>query len=796
VKIALESGAQIAWTGSVSLDPVRIEGDVQASGPLIALAHRYLRDRLRFDEAEGGFELRGHYLVEQAPRAGLSVALRDLGLRVADLRLSAESAPDFLAWKALDVSGVQIRWPQAEAELHAVRLDGLHVAARRDAQGTLDLATLLAPKSEPAATAAAPSASETLAPSASPAWIVRIGELALHGASAELGDASLTPPAQLSIAALEGSLRDIRNEPGAKIELDALARLGGGGVLHAKGELGVLPAVRVDAEVTADGVQLSQLQPYLRSIARIGIRGGALSIEGHLASDDAEPARFDGAVRVTDLDTRDLARDEKLIAWSELGLDDVQLRVGERSAQISRIRLVKPFGRIYVARDKTTNLGALLVEPSKPAATANGRPAREGEKSAATPSEPAQKPFRVRIGSVLVQSGEANYTDLSLPLPFAARVRDVNGRVTTIDTGSAAPTKLGFEGKVDPYGLARVQGMLRTNAPTELADVSVIFRNIEMPALSPYVVEFAGRKIARGKISVDLRYQLHDRKLEAQNKMVIDELELGDKVPSPNAIDLPLGLAVALLEDANGRIDLDLPVSGSLDDPQFRIGPVIWKAFVTLITKIATSPFRLLGSLLGVESDDFGKLEFEAGRSDVLPPDREKLARVVEALGKRPNLSVEVPAVVDPRADAAVLRRARVDSLVAQALSPGGKTPSGRDLEKRTRRVVEELYVRQLPDAPLEAQRARFVAVPPDDPKASPRLDEVAYVDDLRAQLAAAQEIADADLTALAQARAEAVAAVLRESGALDAARVKLGARRDVEARAGEWVGAELGVSN
>jgi hypothetical protein len=155
-------------------------------------------------------------------------------------------------------------------------------------------------------------------------------------------------------------------------------------------------------------------------------------------------------------------------------------------------------------------------------------------------------------------------------------------------------------------------------------------------------------------------------------------------------------------------------------------------------------------------------------------------------------LNVEVPAVVDPEADAVVLRRARVDALVAQALAPDG---SGRNLDKRTRRAVEDLYAHQFPERALDAQRARFTAVPPDDPKASPRLDEIAYLDDLRSQLATAQEIADSDLAALAQARAEAVVAVLHESGALDAARVRIGGRRSVEARDGEWVGAELGVS-
>jgi hypothetical protein len=400
--------------------------------------------------------------------------------------------------------------------------------------------------------------------------------------------------------------------------------------------------------------------------------------------------------------------------------------------------------------------------------------------------------LRVRIGRILVRDGETDFTDLSLPLPFAARVRDMQGELSTIDSSSAAPSRIRIEGRVDEYGLARVDGQLRVSSPTDLADIGVLFRNIEMPPLSPYTVKFAGRRIARGKINLDLRYRFEERRLVGENRIVIDELELGEKVPQPDAMDLPLGLAVALLKDANGRIDIDMPVSGSLDDPQFGIGRVLWKAFVNLVTRIATSPFRLLGGLVGREAEDLGTIEFAPGRADLLPPEREKILRVAEALGQRPSLAVEIPPVVDPEADAAVLRTARMQEIVDREIGASGKAPTGRALEKRTREVVESLFGREVADEPLDTLRARFTAPPPDDPGGRPQLDEPAYLEELRTRIAQRQVISADDLALLGNQRATGIRDGLVTGGQVPAARVRITGARQASARDGSWVPVEL----
>jgi hypothetical protein len=221
---------------------------------------------------------------------------------------------------------------------------------------------------------------------------------------------------------------------------------------------------------------------------------------------------------------------------------------------------------------------------------------------------------------------------------------------------------------------------------------------------------------------------------------------------------------------------------------------VLWKAFVNLITKIVTSPFRLLGSLIGVESEEFGKIEFSPGRADLLPPEKEKLARIAEAMGKRPEIGVEIPAALDPEVDAAVLRTFKMEALVEQELAASGKPESGRGLEKRTRKVVEGIFERQFPAQPLDAIQGKFQTAPPDEPQGKPRLDELAYLDELRGQIAASQAVSDEELGALAAGRAAAISAELTASGRVPPERVRIGERKDVKARDGQWVPAELGV--
>lgn len=788
IAVTLEGGTTLKVNGDLALTPLRAGGEFRLDGPFLGTVHRYLRENFAFGVAGGQTTAAGRFSVAAQPDGSLEAAVTGLGVKFSDVVLTAPQAPEFLRFAEFALAGGELRWPAAEVSAESVVLRGLKVTARRARDGTIDVAGLLAPRTTPAAAQAAP-APAPAAPEATGAespFTVKLARVALEDLAADFTDEGPATPGRLAIADLDLTLRDVTAADGAAMPLELAVAFGAGGTLTAKGTVTALPELLLDADVRLDGVKLAVTQPWVSDIARIGIRGGELAVDGHVASGPQESLAFDGDVRVTGLDTRDLVKDQKLLGWQELGVDDLQFFLDGNRAKVTRVRVVKPFARIFIAQDQTTNVDALLLEPP-PAAAGAAAP------GATAPAAGPAPPFRARVGKVVVTRGDVDFTDLSLPLPFAARIKDLAGEVTTIDTRSTAPSRIALEGRVDPFGLAKVDGQVRVSDPTQLADIAVVFRNIEMAPLSSYTVKFAGRKIAGGRINLDLRYQLTDRRMEGANRIVIDELALGEKVEHPDAIDLPLGLAVALLKDADGRIDVDMPVSGSLDDPEFGVGKVLWKAFVNLITRVATAPFRLIGSLLGVGSEDLGRIDFPPGRADLLPPEQEKVGRIAEALAKRPALVVEVPAVVDADADTAVLRRQRMEALVEEGIVASGGA-SGRGLEKRTRKVVESLFMAAWPGEPLDAVQARFQAPPADDPEGRPRLDELAYLDALRGRIAEAQPVGPDDLAALGTARAAAITAELTTVRQVPAERVRAVGAREVKLRDGQWITAEIGL--
>ena len=263
-----------------------------------------------------------------------------------------------------------------------------------------------------------------------------------------------------------------------------------------------------------------------------------------------------------------------------------------------------------------------------------------------------------------------------------------------------------MDGRVDRYGMAKISGVIRPNDFGRSSDVDMVFHNVEMKNLSPYSGKFAGRLIKSGKVSADLKYQIHDYKMIGDNKILIDNLVLGKQVDEPGAANLPLDLAIALLQDAQGRIDIGLPVTGDLKDPQFSIGPLIWKAFTNLITKAVTAPFRALGSLFGGEGENFDAVAFDPGSADLLPPEKEKLLKLADALKNRPQLKLVIQGRYSPDADGKELKDLSIRRMVATRR--GAKVGPNEDpgpldfTDSKTQDILEELYRERFGKASME----------------------------------------------------------------------------------------------
>jgi hypothetical protein len=366
-------------------------------------------------------------------------------------------------------------------------------------------------------------------------------------------------------------------------------------------------------------------------------------------------------------------------------------------------------------------------------------------------------------------------------------VHSLNGVVAGLGSDPETRATAKLDGRVDEFGQVKVDGALSAFHPKVFTDIKVVFRNVPMNTLSPYSATFAGRRIRAGTMDVNLEYRIDRSALEGDNKVVLQQLQLGERVESPGATNLPLDLAIAILSDAEGRIDIELPVKGNVDSPEFSYGHLIWQALVTVITKIVTSPFRALGGLFGGDAESLQAIAFEAGSDIVLPPEREKLKRVAEVLAKRPRLKLTVHGGYETKVDGEALRSLRVRQDLAQRLDAKlkpGEDPGPVALDQaKTQRALEALLAeRGGAKAVEELQTSYEKTTGKKAQRANPVLAFVgrgspdrAFYEAVFRRLVEIAPLPDTAVTALAQRRGEATARALKEGAGPAAPRVEVG---------------------
>jgi len=423
-----------------------------------------------------------------------------------------------------------------------------------------------------------------------------------------------------------------------------------------------------------------------------------------------------------------------------------------------------------------------------PAEVAHGKPARgrstRAAASASTPavaptstsaaaSGPAAKPMPMAIKKIVLHGGQANFADLSVTPNFATGIQKLEGSVLGLSSKANSRAKVDLHGSVDAFSPVAITGEVNVLSAALYTDLSLSFRNMELSTFNPYSGKFAGYNITKGKLTTELHYKVVGRKLDAQHHITIDQLEFGAKTASKDAVSLPIKLAVALLKDRNGVIDLNIPVTGSLDDPKFRLGPIIWKIFVNLLEKAVTAPFAMLGALFG-GGPNLQFIDFQPGAAQLDAAGADKIRAVVKALNQRPQLKIEVPIAAISELDRPALVEAQFEAQIrsAQSAKAGGKksaaeAPAFEELDPAAKlKLLSKVYAEKVGG---EAKFPEAVT----GLKSKPEIT-AAKIDFLVQELHAHIAIGAADLTALAEQRAKAVQHDLLTDTQIDPARVFL----------------------
>ena len=833
-----ESDEQFDWKGHIALAPiVSSDGEFTIADLRAAGVGEFLGEALPFNLANGLIDLGGRYRMALGAATEAELTLPTIELDELALRARGIDQ-EWIRIPTIVVSETAVRLPARSVTIGRVAATGLTAQAWLDTDGTINLTKLFA-SSEPAAGApAAPQDADDVAPAiaqasaavppdpGSPAavdaddadWTVTLAAVELENARIDFEDRSIAPGTKFELSPIEATLTNLSLDQARPVPVTLTAKLDGTAALKAAGTL-VPEPLAADLDVELDALDLRKLQPYVAQTAELTIRRGRAQATGKLtiSPPDSKKAdlEFAGNVIVRGFRSIDNALEEDFINFERLELRRLRYAMGPDSLSIDRAAVRKPYARVSISPNQVLNVAAVfdpqgtaaaLAEREAQAAAQAAEASAPKDRKARRARKPAQKakpapPPRevlvetglpIRIREVRIESGQMNFSDQFIKPNFAADIEELNGSMTGLSTDPNSHAIVDLKGRVGEFSPVTIAGEVQLFAFDRHTDLGLKFENIPLPVFNPYSGRFAGYNIAKGSLTTELQYLIEERKLNAKHHIRIDQLEWGEATESKEAVPLPIKLATSLLKDVDGVIDLNVPISGTLDDPKFRIGPIVWQIIKNILVKAVTAPFRLLGSLFkGAEEAQF--VQFAPGEAALDPAIAEQMAALAKGLSEKKEIKLDIPlgTVADLDRPALVERRlsSEVDAAARKRLrireDDESAPPPLASLEPRQQVKVLTDVVEKLTGA---APHVPETAEPPEGTsrKDAKAMEQTAMLQSLEQQARAAIVVDPGELERLGQARGEAIQSALLASGELEPDRVFLARNDKVSAQDGK----------
>jgi len=467
-------------------------------------------------------------------------------------------------------------------------------------------------------------------------------------------------PARLDLTGITLDAKNISNVSCTNLTAELSLRWNRDGSIWVATTVSLLPPT-ADLWLNLNRLDLGTLDPFLEPKLNLYILGSRVGLQGLISlrtpPDGLPQAAFLGEARLDDFHTVDGVVAEDLVKWDSIGFKGIEADLNPQMVYISQIDVNNAYARLVIESNKTINLlNALRMTGTNLLAT------NETE-AAATPAAPgANVPLpQISIGAVVITNTAVSFTDRSLQPNVNLAIQSVNGSIAGLSTEQLQHADVALNAVIDGVGPASITGTINPFSGTLTNNIKVSVKDMDLTAASSYSGKFAGYGISEGKLNLDLTYELIGKKLKSKNVITLDQFTFGDRVDSPDATHLPVRLAIAILKDRDGKIVLDVPIEGSLDDPKFRIGKVVQRAIVNILEKVASSPFSLLGAVFGGGGEELGYEDFAPGSMVLTADDTKKLDSLAKGLYERPGLSLEISGSIDPDGDHEGLRRAALD---------------------------------------------------------------------------------------------------------------------------------------
>ncbi|HQR77703.1 MAG TPA: DUF748 domain-containing protein, partial [Burkholderiaceae bacterium] len=798
-----EGGGTTSLDGEVGLAPLGGQLALAMRNTRLRAPARYLANVIN-GTLDGSSDVDG-VLEFAAAQPAVTVLLRDIKVRGKDISLRGPkgSGADFdLA--GLTIDGATIDLTGRRITFDKLSLDAPRTTLRRLPDGGINWQQVLRAKP----VTAAGSATSATTDSSTPPWKVMLKEASITRGDVRLEDQAVDPNVKVRTSNIAGTVRNVVSDGSERAELALRTTFGSGGTLSVQGGARWNPIVS-DLRVDARNLDVSAVRPYLAARLNAVLARAEASARGNVtisqkAKADPLHITYKGSARLGNLHLLDARGENDLLKWQVLDLDQIDLKLGDEVPKVTvgKLALSDFYARVIVSEQGRLNLVDIVrrdadsagaetaAAPSGNAPSAMAIPKREADvpvdrdmagntpeastakaaklsakdtSAAVDPSTP--RPI-LRFGHMEFTRGNVNFTDNFIKPNYTANMTGLAGSATTLASDSAEPATLTLAGKIDDEAPVDISGRLNPLAPTLFLDIEGRTKGVDLPRLTPYAVKYAGYPIIKGKLSMEVRYKVEGGKLAANNHLFLDQLTFGDKVESPTATKLPVLLAVSLLKNSKGEIDINLPISGTLDDPKFSVGGIIIQVIVNLLTKVVTAPFTLLAAAFG-GGEELGYIEFAPGTATLKDDQVKRLDTLAKALADRPGLKLDIIGRVEPAADTDGVRRAKYDAKLKAAKVKGLVRRGGDAVDPSTVSVSPEeraaLIASVYSDADIEGKPRNFIGIAKSIP-----------APEMEALILSSLTVTPEDLRALANQRATTVRNHLETQGKISRERLFL----------------------
>ncbi|MET0263467.1 MAG: DUF748 domain-containing protein [Rariglobus sp.] len=685
-----EAGEEFSWKGTVSVDPVRSSGEFSIGKISLKKYAPYYAEFINADLLDGLLDVTARYVVD-LDEASRQLTLSDAAVKLSNLKVAARGTTIALIdLPSFTIDGLFADGLKQSATVRRIALDGGHLSVVREADGSINLLNLLivpastsgaalpasAPAMTPSVAAAPANPSNSTSTGSTPAALpdVRLTEFAISGLSIDIEDKTTPTPAKNSISRFDFTLNNLSLANPAEPVLVALAvATSPGGSIAVDGSI-VREPLTAFLNVKIAALPLAGATPYIEPLLNVRIASGQISVDGR-ASVRGSVAGFLGDVVIDKFATVDGANAEEFASFKQLAIRGIDASSEPLTARIAEINLVDPAARIAINADKTSNLATVLrsvPEPSPVPGAAVSLPSPSATTAPRT-FEAASGPAAIwSLGKFTLTNGAVTLADRSVKPAVRLSLDQFSGTIAGLSSADLQRADVDIRGKVNGTGEIAFTGKLDAKAATPaagaLTELVVSVKDVDLSPISPYVGTYAGYELARSGLSVEVKARLAQRKIDSSNVVTLKQFTFGAPTQSPEATKLPVRLGVALLKDTNGNIIIDMPVQGSLDDPNFRIGRVVLRVIVNLLAKAATSPFSLIGAAFGGGGDELAYQEFSPGEIAPLGVELKKIDTLKKALKGRPSLNLDINGSYDAATDLVAVRERSLAKQVRQRL--------------------------------------------------------------------------------------------------------------------------------